>query len=225
MQGNGEYPRGERNVPSRHAERAAYDVATVHAILDEALVAHVGFVVEDTPSVLPMLYVREGESLFLHGSTGAHLNRIAVRDRLPLCVEVTLFDGLVLARSVFSHSVNYRSVVVSGEGTLVRDSARKGELLDALVERIVPGRLGDARPPSEMELRQTAVIELPLENVSAKVRRGDPKDEGEDLSRRCWAGTVPLVSRWGEPVAASDLAEGLSLPAYLRDLVASPGRD
>lgn len=214
-----EYSRGDRNVPSRHPERASYDDETVHAILDEGIVGHAGFVVDGRPSVLPMLYVRVGEALYLHGSTGAHLNRMAVRASLPVSFEVTLLDGLVLARSVFSHSVNYRSVVVAGEATLLRDPARKAEVLEALVERIVPGRASDARPPSETELRQTAVLELRLEEVSAKVRRGDPKDEEDDLAWPCWAGTIPLLGRYGEPWASSDLSPGTKMPSYLRNLV------
>jgi nitroimidazol reductase NimA-like FMN-containing flavoprotein (pyridoxamine 5'-phosphate oxidase superfamily) len=207
------------NRPSRHPERADYDAATVHGILDAGLVAHTGFIAGGRPHVLPLLYVRRGEQLYLHGSTGAHLFRLAARaESVPVVVEVTLFDGLVLARSFFDHSVNYRSVVVAGEAVLVRDPAVKLEVMHALVEHLVPGRGRDARPPSDDELRQTGVVELALEEVSAKVRRGDPVDEPEDLDRPCWAGTVPLEVRWGVPRPAGDQLSGIELPDYLREL-------
>ncbi|HET9090969.1 MAG TPA: pyridoxamine 5'-phosphate oxidase family protein [Acidimicrobiales bacterium] len=219
--GRAEYPPTDRTVPSRHRERARYDAESVHAILDEGLVAHVGYVVDGRPRVIPMLYVRLGEALYLHGSTGARLNRTALRDReagVEVSAEVTLFDALVLARASFNHSVNYRSVVVSGRAAPVLAERRKAEVLDALVERLVAGRGRDARPPTPEELRQTGVLELPLEEVSAKVRSGDPVDDEDDLGRSCWAGCLPLAVTFGAPQPSGDLDAGVELPDYLAAL-------
>lgn len=214
-----EYPRTSDNVPSRHPERAHYDKVLVDSILDEAVLAHVAFVDGGSAHILPMLHVRVGETLYLHGSTGARFNRVAARrEGIDLTVEVTCFDALVLARSVFNHSVNYRSVVARGRATLVNDSSDKRRLLDALVERLIPGRSADARPPTEAELRKTAVLGLPLVDVSAKVRTGDPVDEESDLSRPCWAGLLPLRASWGEPEASADLTGGIERPGYLEEL-------
>ena len=212
----GDYPLTSSNRPSRHPERARYDEDTVHRTLDEGLIAHVGTVVDGRPAVLPMLYVRVGRALYLHGSTGMGVARRAVRrPSVRVAVEVTVVDELVLARSTFNHSANYRSVVVQGDAVLVRDGDRKAELLAALVERLVPGRSAHARPPAPEELRQTAVLEVPLENVSAKVRSGGPLDEPDDLGRDCWAGVRPVVTRWGEPLPSADLRPGIELPPYL----------
>lgn len=218
------YPRTGDNVPSRHPERARYDTETIESILDGGLVGHLGFVVDGRPRVLPMLYVRSGDRLYLHGSTGARFNRMAARRKggLEVCFEVTLFDAFVLARSTFNHSVNYRSVVVAGRAEVVSDPARKKELLEALVEKLVPGRSTDARGPSEMELRQTGVLQLPLEDVSAKLREGDPSDEPEDLTLPCWAGLLPLECRFGSPLSSSDLSSEIELPGYLARLGGSP---
>src|SRR5579875_1187230 len=211
-----EYPRTEENQPSRHPERARYEREVVHTILDEGLFAHVGFVDDGRPGVLPMLLVREGEAVYLHGSTGSHLARTALRlGSLRVAVEMTLVDELVLARSTTNHSVNYRSVVVHGDAIPVRDERRKAELLAALVEKILPGRSRDARRPTAQELRQTAVLEVELSNVSAKVRTGDPIDEPEDLEAPCWAGVLPVRPVWGEPRAAANLDGAIVPPAYL----------
>jgi nitroimidazol reductase NimA-like FMN-containing flavoprotein (pyridoxamine 5'-phosphate oxidase superfamily) len=213
------YPITKDNRPSRHPERASYDKAVVHGILDAGLLAHVGFVVEGRPRVLPMLYVRREETLYLHGSTGSRINRGAARSKgVDLCVEVTLFDELVLARSSFNHSVNYRSVVMTGEATVLEESSEKKAVLDLLVERLVPGRSADARPPSEPELRQTGVLALRLAEVSAKVRSGDPVDEESDLQLSCWAGVLPIKASFGAPRPSADLASAVELPPYLRAL-------
>ncbi len=210
------YPVTDLNTPSRHSERARYDVESVHSILDEGMIAHVGFVADGRPQVLPMLYVRVGTSLFLHGSTGAHFARKSARGRgLGVAVEVTLVDSLVLARSTFSHSVNYRSVVAHGEAVVVTDPDRKYEILGHLVERLVPGRSADARPPAPDELRKTAVLELALADVAAKVRTGDPLDDDHDLGSACWAGQWPFVTTMGVPVRAADLQAGVDTPPYL----------
>ncbi|MGO9196289.1 MAG: pyridoxamine 5'-phosphate oxidase family protein [Acidimicrobiales bacterium] len=219
-----EYPQTKSNVPSRHSERARYDGETVHSILDGGVIAHVGFVADGQPQVLPMLYVRVGTAVYLHGSTGSHLNRMAARNGgVAVAVEVTLMDEFVLARSTFSHSVNYRSVVAAGEAVIVASEERKAEVLEALVERLIPGRSGDARRPTSDELRQTGVLELQLADVSAKVRTGDPIDKAEDLDSRCWAGVLPIGVYRGEPRPAADLAAGIEVPAYLAPGAPSPG--
>lgn len=211
------YPRTDANRPSRHPERASYDRQVVHGVLDAGLIAHVGFVVKGRPRVLPMLYVRRQESVYLHGSTGSRLNRTATKSKgLEVAVEVTLFDELVLARSTFNHSVNYRSVVLTGEAQALEDKDEKAAVLELLVERLVPGRSADARPPTNAELRQTSVLELVLSEVSAKLRTGDPVDEESDLELSCWAGVLPLEARWGRPRPARDLPSGIELPQYLR---------
>jgi len=218
------YSKTRATTPSRHPERAAYDFETVHSILDEGLVGHLAFVADGLPQVLPTLYVRDGSSLYLHSSTGARPARLAVRGAgLPVSFEVTLVDGLVLARSTFNHSVNYRTVVVHGTARLVREPSEKRRVMDLLVEKVVKGRTADARPPDDDELRQTAVLEVALESVSAKVRSGDPKDDQRDLSSACWAGVVPMISGRGAPVPSGDLAPGIEAPAYLFVSSAVPG--
>jgi nitroimidazol reductase NimA-like FMN-containing flavoprotein (pyridoxamine 5'-phosphate oxidase superfamily) len=212
-----EYEPTRATTPSRHADRASYDADTVHEILDEALLCHVGFVSEGRPQVLPMLFVRVGSTVFLHSSTGAQMARKAAReDGIALALEATVVDALVLARSAFNHSANYRSVVAHGTAALVRDAEVKAEVLEALMEKIAPGRSGSVRPPSEAELRQTAVLALPLVEVSAKIRSGPPADEPEDLSLGHWAGLWPLRLVRGRPEAAPDLKAGIELPAHLR---------
>jgi uncharacterized protein len=199
----------------RKAERASYDPTDAHAVLDEGLVAHVGLVTGDGPVVIPMLYARDGDRLVLHGSPASRLLRGA--RGVEVCVTVTLIDGLVLARSAFHHSVNYRSVVVIGRATPVPDLGDKRALLDRLVEHIVPGRTADARPPSEQEMRSTLVLELPLAEASVKVRTGDPIDEDDDMGLPVWAGVIPLALVPGAPVPATDLAGDIAVPAYARD--------
>jgi nitroimidazol reductase NimA-like FMN-containing flavoprotein (pyridoxamine 5'-phosphate oxidase superfamily) len=199
-----------RRLPAR----ASYDPAVAHAILDEGFVAHVGLATDDGPVVIPMLYARDGDRLVLHGSAASRLLRGA--RGVEVCVTVTLIDGLVLARSAFHHSVNYRSVVVIGRATPVTDDAKRA-LLDRLVEHIVPGRTADARPPSEKELRATLVLELPLAEASVKVRTGDPVDDEEDLGLPVWAGVIPLALTPGDPRPAGDLAGGIAAPPYARE--------
>jgi nitroimidazol reductase NimA-like FMN-containing flavoprotein (pyridoxamine 5'-phosphate oxidase superfamily) len=210
------YRRSRETTPSRHPERARYDHDTVHAILDEALLGHLAFVVDGRPEVLPTLFVREGTTLYLHSSTGARPARMAARRKgIAVSFEATLVDGLVLARSTFNHSINYRSVVVLGTVTVVEDTATKRHIMNRLVEKIIPGRSADARGATDDELRQTAVLALPLESVSAKVRSGDPKDDEADMESRCWAGVVPVLSGRGAAEASSDLAPGIEIPSYL----------
>jgi nitroimidazol reductase NimA-like FMN-containing flavoprotein (pyridoxamine 5'-phosphate oxidase superfamily) len=193
----------------------SYDRRTVHAVLDEAVVCHVGFVVDGRPVVLPQLHARVGDRLYLHGSTGARALRTARDGGLAVCVTVTLVDGLVLARSAFHHSVNYRSVVVHGAAHVVTDPAEKSAALEALVDRVVPGRTAGTRAPDRRELAATSVLRLPLDEVSVKVRSGPPKDDAEDLDGPHWAGVLPLSTVPGEPVPAPDLAAGIGTPAHV----------
>jgi len=204
-------------TPSRLADRARYDAETVHGILDEALICHVGFIADELPQVLPMLFVRISSTVYLHGSTGAHVARIAARQGgAAVAVEATIVDALVLARSAFHHSANYRTVVAHGTATIVQDPARKEEILEALMEKLAPGRTAGVRPPTEAELRQTAVMDLPLAQVSAKIRTGPPADDPEDLALGHWAGIWPIREVRGTPEPAPDLTPGITIPAHLR---------
>ncbi|MEU3148102.1 MULTISPECIES: pyridoxamine 5'-phosphate oxidase family protein [unclassified Streptomyces] len=214
------YRSGERTVPTRSPDRAAYDRDLVHAILDEGYVCHLGFVRDDAPVVLPTLYARVGERLYVHGSTGSRPLRAAslADPGLPVCLTVTHVDGLVLARSAFHHSINYRSVVVHGLAYDVTDTEEKRQALDALVDHVVPGRAADSRPANRKELAATAVIRLDLTEVSAKLRTGGVNDEPEDLALPHWAGVVPLVRSYGTPLADPALPAGTQPPKYLATL-------
>jgi nitroimidazol reductase NimA-like FMN-containing flavoprotein (pyridoxamine 5'-phosphate oxidase superfamily) len=205
-----------RTTVRRQPDRGRYDRDQVHAILDEGLVAHVGLVSGDGPVVIPMLYGRDGDRLLLHGSTASRLMRGGAKG-LDMCATVTLVDGLVLARSAFHHSMNYRSVVVFGQATPVTDLDERRAALDLLVDHIVPGRGADVRPPSDKELRSTLVLALPLDECSVKLRTGPPLDDEEDLDRYTWAGVVPLTTVPGAPVAAPDLRADPPVPAYAAD--------
>ncbi|MEV8308355.1 pyridoxamine 5'-phosphate oxidase family protein [Streptomyces flavidovirens] len=214
------YAPSERTVPTRSRERASYDRDLVHAILDEGYVCHLGFVRGGAPVVLPTLYGRVGERLYVHGSTGSRPLRMAGQadPGLAVCLTVTHVDGLVLARSAFHHSINYRSVVVHGIAHEVVDEEERRTALDALVDHVVPGRSHDSRRANTKELAATAVIRLDLEEVSAKVRTGGPNDEPEDASLPHWTGVVPLTRGYGAPVPAADLDPAITLPDYLTTL-------
>jgi uncharacterized protein len=194
------YPQTHRTTALRLRDRVTYDADTVHAILDEGYVCHVGFVVNGEPRVLPSLHVRIDDVLYLHGSTGSRpLLAARTPEGLPVCVTVTLLDGLVFARSQFHHSANYRSVVAHGAAHLVTGEAEKRAVFRALVDKVGAGRAADSRPPNDRELAQTAVLALRLAEVSAKVRRGGPVDDAEDQDLPHWAGVLPLRLTPGEP--------------------------
>ncbi|QER97747.1 pyridoxamine 5'-phosphate oxidase family protein [Streptomyces venezuelae ATCC 10712] len=216
------YTPTDRTVPTRSRNRASYDKALVHSILDEAYVCHLGFVRDGAPVVLPTLFARVGDSLYVHGSTGSRPLRAAgdgvAAPGLPVCLTVTHVDGLVLARSAFHHSLNYRSVVVLGTAHQVTDPVELRIALDALVDHVVPGRSADSRPANAKELAATAVIRLDLDEVSAKVRTGGPNDDAEDLGLPHWSGVVPVRGGYGTPVPADDLDPAIALPAYLTAL-------
>ncbi|HEX4777999.1 MAG TPA: pyridoxamine 5'-phosphate oxidase family protein [Acidimicrobiia bacterium] len=201
----GSYPATAATTVKRLPDRAHYDRATVHAILDEALVCHVGFVHDGRPVVIPTTFVRVDETLYVHGSPASRMLR-ALSGDLDVCVTVTLLDGLVLARSTVHHSMNYRSVVVIGRARRVDDLAARDAALRALVEHVVPGRTAQARAATEKELRGTLVLAVDLEHVSAKVRTGGPLDDEADLSLPVWAGEIPLHVLRGAPVPHAPLA-------------------
>jgi nitroimidazol reductase NimA-like FMN-containing flavoprotein (pyridoxamine 5'-phosphate oxidase superfamily) len=201
----------------RLAKRAHYDRPTIDAVLDAGLVAHVATIRDGAPVVVPMLYARDGDWLLLHGSPGSGTFRRAREQEI--CVSVTLVDGLVLARSAFHHSVDYRSVIVLGRGELVEDETERERLLEAFMERLLPGRQGSLRPMTPGEVRQTAVLRLPLERASAKVRVGPPVDEEDDYDWPVWAGVLPITTRFGEPEADPRLRPDIPLPPDVSDLV------
>lgn len=200
----------------REPHRAAYDRETVYRILDEAFICHVGFAVDGQPYVIPTSYGRKDSNLYIHGSAASRMLR-NLKDGVPVCVTVTLLDGLVLARSVFNHSMNYRSVVILGQATLVEDPEEKLAALRALSEHILPGRWDDARQPNERELKQTHVLRLPIEEFSAKVRTGPPIDDEEDYSFPTWAGVIPLEMRAGEPINEPRLDPSRPVPPYVTE--------
>jgi nitroimidazol reductase NimA-like FMN-containing flavoprotein (pyridoxamine 5'-phosphate oxidase superfamily) len=214
------YAPTDRTIPTRSKERAAYDHDLVHSILDETYLCHLGFVRDDAPVVLPTLYARVGERLYVHGSTGSRPLRMAGQQDpgLPVCVTVTHVDGLVLARSAFHHSINYRSVVVHGTAHQVTDAEEKRLALDAIVDHVVAGRAADSRAANAKELAATAVLRIDLSEVSAKVREGGPNDEPEDMDLPHWAGVVPVQRGYGELLPADDLADGIDVPSYLKGL-------
>ena len=203
-----------RTTVHRLPDRARYDRATVEAILDEGLVCHVGFVDGGQPFVIPSAYARVGDRLVVHGSAASRMMK-ALSAGAPACATVTLLDGLVLARSGFHHSMNYRSVVVVGIATEVTDPGEKRRALDAIVEHVAPGRAASVRPPSENELRGTRVVTLPLEEASAKVRTGPPKDDEEDYALAVWAGELPLRLAPLAPVADPRLDPAVTRPAHV----------
>lgn len=210
-----DYPQTGRTTPARNRARVGYDRAAVHAVLDEAQLCHLGFVIDGRPVVLPQLFVRIGEEVFLHASSAAGAIRAAGGRPIDVCLTVTLVDGLVLARSAFNHSINYRSVVVHGQAGLVEDAQEKSAVLTALVDAVVPGRSAGTRGASRRELAATAVLRLRLVEVSLKVRSGPPGDEADDLGLPYWAGVVPVVTSAGAPVPAPDLEPGIALPEHV----------
>lgn len=188
------YPKTPRTTAQRDQSRMSYDRQAAHAVLDEAYHCHVSFVVDGEPRLLPTLHVRIDETLYLHGSTGSRPLLAARRGGLPVCVAVTLLDGLVFARSQFHHSANYRSVIIHGTAQLVTDDDQKRAVLAALLDRLAPGRSQQTRPPTRKELAETAVLAVPLVEVSVRTRTGGVNDDPADLALPYWAGVVPLVT-------------------------------
>jgi len=209
-----ETERPRRSTVRRLPDRARYDPAEIFAILDEGLVGHVGFVEDGQPFVIPMSYGRDGDRLYLHGSVASRLLR-ALGAGASVCVTVTLLDGLVLARSVFHHSMNYRSVVILGRAEVVDEPEEKMRALERLTEHLVPGRWSDARGPNEKELAKTLVLRVPLAEASAKVRTGPPQDDDEDYALPVWAGVLPYGPAPGRPEPDPRLREGFEPPDYV----------
>lgn len=199
----------------REPHRGVYDRETAYRILDEAFLCHVGFVADGQPFVIPTSYGRLGDHLYIHGSAASRMLR-QMKQGIPVCLTVTLLDGLVLARSVFNHSMNYRSVVVLGTATQVDDPQEKLEALRVLSEHIIPGRWADARQPNERELKQTSVLRLPIEEFSSKVRSGPAIDDEEDYSFPTWAGVLPLEMYPEPPIPDARLLVP-EIPSYIRN--------
>jgi uncharacterized protein len=199
----------------REAHRGIYERAAAYEILDEGFICHVGFMVDGQPFVIPTGYGRTGDNLYIHGSAASRMLRNLDKG-VPVCITVTLLDGLVLARSIFNHSMNYRSVMVLGTAVAVRDEQEKLEALRLLSEHILPGRWADSRFPNEKELKQTLVLCLPIEEFSAKVRQGPAIDDEEDLSFPTWAGVIPLAVVASEPIDDELLKPNTPVPAYAR---------
>jgi nitroimidazol reductase NimA-like FMN-containing flavoprotein (pyridoxamine 5'-phosphate oxidase superfamily) len=210
------YAPTDRTQVRRLPKRGVYDAAQIHAILDEGRICHVGFAVDGQPYVVPTGYVRVGDRVYIHGSAASRMLR-SLDQGIAVCLTVTLLDALVLARSAFHHSMNYRSVVVLGAEHLVAGAAEKLEALRAFTNHIVPGRWEEVRPPTDQELKGTTVLALHLDEVSAKVRTGPPLDDEEDYSLPIWAGLVPVETRFGQPVSDGRVPDGVA-PFDLRRL-------
>jgi nitroimidazol reductase NimA-like FMN-containing flavoprotein (pyridoxamine 5'-phosphate oxidase superfamily) len=206
----------ERTKLKRLPKRGNFDRETIYGILDEGFICHVGFAPEGQPFVIPTGYARVDDKLYIHGSQASRMLRTLSRG-VDVCVTVTIVDGLVLARSAFHHSMNYRSVVVFGRATLVEEREEKMAALRALSEHIIHGRWAEVREPTEEEMKMTTVLSLPLVEASAKIRTGPPLDDEEDYALPVWAGVIPLRLEAGEPVSDERLIEGIEAPDYVRE--------
>lgn len=208
-----DFPQTQRNTLKRLPKRGVYDRELVYKILDEGFICHVSFAVDGQPFVIPTGYARVGDQLYIHGSQMSRMLR-TLAEGVNVCVAVTLVDGLVLARSAFHHSVNYRSVVIFGRAAIIEDKEAKLAALFAFSEHVLPGRWDDVREPTEQELKATTVLSLPLVEVSAKVRTGPPIDDDEDYALKVWAGVLPLTLVAGDPVSDPRLPESIEPPSY-----------
>jgi uncharacterized protein len=207
------FPVTDRTRVVREANRAVYDRAAIYRILDEGFVCHVGFTADEQPFVIPTMYARVGDDLYFHGSAASRMLR-GLGAGLPVCITVTLTDGLVLARSVFNHSMNYRSVVALGQAKLIGDPVETLRALQAFTEKLIPGRWNDARQPNEKELKATSILKLPLTEVSAKVRTGPVEDDADDYLLPVWAGVIPLRTVADPPLRDERCDPAIPTPAY-----------
>jgi len=210
-----QFPPTKQTQVQRLPDRGRYDAETIHAILDAGFVCHVGFVVDGQPFVIPTNYARDGEKLYLHGSSASRMLR-TLSGGVQVCVTVTHVDGLVLARAAFHHSVNYRSVVALGRAILVEDPTEKMRALELFTNHVVPGRWDEVRTPTEQEMKATSVLSLDLKEASAKVRTGGPKDDAEDYELPIWAGVLPLTVHAGEPIDDPKLTVRVDVPASVK---------
>lgn len=208
----------ERTTVRREPHRGVYDRETIYAILDAGFVCHMGFVHDGHPFVIPTSYWRIDDDLYVHGSSASRMLR-GLGGGLEVCVTVTHVDGLVMARSAFNHSVNYRSVVVLGKGSLLATDEEKIAALHAFTERLAPGRWDEIRYPSEKELKATSVLKVPLSEASAKVRQGPPEDDVDDYALNCWAGVIPFETVVRAPESDPKLREGIATPRYAMEYV------
>jgi nitroimidazol reductase NimA-like FMN-containing flavoprotein (pyridoxamine 5'-phosphate oxidase superfamily) len=213
---NGAIAPTTRTRVKRLPKRASYDRDAIYSILDSALVCHVGFAIEGQPYVIPTLHVRIGDRLYIHGSAASRMLGAAA-EGMPIAITVTHIDGLVLARSAFHHSVNYRSVVILGAATLVTDPAEKLVVMKGLIDHVAPGRWGHIRHPSDKELGATSVLSIPIVEASAKIRTGDPIDDEADYALPIWSGQVPFATRTLTPVADARLDASTPIPAHVSE--------
>lgn len=209
-----EYARSEINRVRRAPERGQYDKETIYGIVDDALICHVAFTQDDQPFVIPTLHARRGDEILLHGATTSRLIR-HIGFGHSICLAMTHVDGIVLARSIFHHSVNYRSAILFGKGYLVKGAAETMDALEKFSERLLPGRWADSRRPNQKELKATAVVAIPIETASAKIRSGPPRDEEEDYSLPYWAGVMPIQQAFGQLEPDGELAAGIEVPDYV----------
>ena len=216
-----DFPVTDRTRVRRLPDRGKYDAETVHRIIDAVFVSHVGFTIDERPFVIPVLHARDGERLLLHGASSSRLLRHIAAGH-PLCVCITAIDGLVLAKTAFNQSMNYRSVVIFGQGTLLEDADEKLRALTTLTNRLVPGQWDHVRRPNAQELKATSIVAVPITEASAKVRSGPPKDDADDQGFPAWAGLVPITQVMGAPIPAAYTDPTLSVPAHIQAVVNRP---
>jgi len=214
-------PVSTRATTKRQRERGRYEPSEIYTILDEALICHVAISDESGPCVLPTIHARIGDRLYLHGAASNHLLR-AIAHGAEACVEATIVDDLVLARSAFHHSMNYRSVVLYGSGSAVTEREEKRAAVTAIVDHVLPGRSNDVRAPTTAELRSTIVVRIPIKEASAKVRTGPPIDDAEDLDLLIWSGVIPVRTVLSRGVASLDAPDGIEVPRYVMNPVRGP---
>lgn len=210
-----DFPKTNRSEVRRLAKRGKYDRETIYNILDEGFVCHVAFAIDGQPFIIPTLYARSGDSIFIHGSAVSRMLK-NLSEGVKLCLSVTLVDGIVLARSAFNHSMNYRSVVIFGKGKLIESDEEKLSALKTISDNVLPERFEDSRQPTQKELNVTSVIKIEIEEASAKIREGDPIDDKKDYETDFWAGVLPIKTTFGEPIADVKLDENIELPDYLK---------
>ena len=206
------YPISNRNRVKRISNNSDYSKETVHAIIDEALFCHLGIIHDGKPVVIPTIHARMGDQIVFHGSNASRLLKISNNNEI--CVTITLLDGLVMARSLFNSSMNYRSAVIFGKGEIIKDHDERMAAFKSITDHIAPGRWDDARQPNNSELKQTSVVRMPIDEASAKISMGPPDDEDEDYALDYWAGVIPINQTYGEPESDPILQEGITIPHY-----------